>query len=180
MQAKKQGTDEYWKQKYNKLIEMLKAENLEHKVLVAEEEKWKTDEESSDDEVKCLMVKIEYLGIPDKDKSTFDTDMFDAENSRTHNIDSSSMYQVKNFVSYSMNEKIKMFEYLGVINSKKNQTIRNLQNQIDLLETDISMKNSIIESTQENHRITSLSNSSFSAEIAFITSSSSMCFGSGS
>nr|KAJ0227737.1 hypothetical protein LSAT_V11C100025710 [Lactuca sativa] len=58
-----------------------------------------------------------------------------------------------------------MFEYLGVINSKKNQTIRNLQNQIDLLETDISMKNSIIESTQENLRITSLSNSSLSAKI---------------
>nr|KAJ0186081.1 hypothetical protein LSAT_V11C900483530 [Lactuca sativa] len=162
---KKQGTDEYWKQKYNKLIEKLKAENLEHKVLVAEEEKWKTDEESSDDEVKCLMVKIEDPDIPDKDKSTFDTDMSDAENSRKHNIDSSSMYQVKNFVSYSMNEKIKMFEYLGVINSMKNQTIRNLQNQIDLLETDISIKNSIIESTQENLRITSLSNSSLSAEI---------------
>nr|KAJ0216892.1 hypothetical protein LSAT_V11C300128750 [Lactuca sativa] len=157
--------DEYWKQKYNKLIEKLKAENLEHKVLVAEEEKWKTDEESSDDEVKCLMVKIEDPNIPDKDKSTFDTDMSDAENSRKHNIDSSSMYQVKNFVSYSMNEKIKMFEYLGVINSKKNQAIRNLQNQIDLLETDISIKNNIIESTQENLRITSLSNSSLSAEI---------------
>nr|KAJ0204922.1 hypothetical protein LSAT_V11C500296580 [Lactuca sativa] len=90
---KKQGTDEYWKQKYNKLIEKLKAENLEHKVPVAEEEKWKTDEESSDDEVKCLMVKIEDSDISDKDKSTFDTDMSDAENSRKHNIDSSSMYQ---------------------------------------------------------------------------------------
>nr|KAJ0204273.1 hypothetical protein LSAT_V11C500229940 [Lactuca sativa] len=111
---KKQGTDEYWKQKYNKLIEKLKAENLEHKVLVAEEEKWKTHEESSDDEVKCLMVKIEDPDIPDKDKSTFDTDMSDAENSRKHNIDSSSI---------------------------------------------------IIESTQENLRITSLSNSSLSAEI---------------
>nr|KAJ0194309.1 hypothetical protein LSAT_V11C800413730 [Lactuca sativa] len=163
---KKQGSDEYWKQKYNKLIEKLKAENLEHKVLVAEEEKWKTDEESSDDEVKCLMVKIEDTDASEKGKSIFDADMSDAvENSRKHNTDSPSMYQVKNFVSYSMNEKIKMFEYLGVINSKKNQTIRDLQNQIDLLETDISMKNNIIESTQENLRITSLSNSSLSAEI---------------
>nr|KAJ0217090.1 hypothetical protein LSAT_V11C300105640 [Lactuca sativa] len=91
---KKQGSDEYWKQKYNKLIEKLKAENLEHKVLVAEEEKWKTDEESSDDEVKCLMVKIEDTDVSEKGKSTFDVDMSDAvENSRKHNTDSSSMYQ---------------------------------------------------------------------------------------
>nr|KAJ0200405.1 hypothetical protein LSAT_V11C600323740 [Lactuca sativa] len=58
-----------------------------------------------------------------------------------------------------------MFEHLGVINSMKNQTISNLQNRVYLLETDISMKNIIIESTQENLRITSLSNSSLSAEI---------------
>nr|KAJ0188935.1 hypothetical protein LSAT_V11C900504880 [Lactuca sativa] len=92
--------DEYWKQKYNKLIEKLKAENLEHKVLVAEEEKWKTDEESSDDEVKCLMVKIEDPAISDKDKSTLDTDMSDVENSRKHNIDSSSMYQGQEHLWY--------------------------------------------------------------------------------
>nr|KAJ0211503.1 hypothetical protein LSAT_V11C400213080 [Lactuca sativa] len=91
---KKQGSDEYWKQKYNKLIEKLKVENLEHKVLVAEEEKWKTDEESSDDEVKCLMVKIEDPDVSEKGKSTFDADMSDVvENSRKHNTDSSSMYQ---------------------------------------------------------------------------------------
>nr|KAJ0208804.1 hypothetical protein LSAT_V11C400202500 [Lactuca sativa] len=89
-----QSSDEYWKQKYNKLIEKLKAENLEHKVLVAEEEKWKTNEESSDDEVKCLMVKIEDTDVPEKGTSTFDADMSDAvENSRKHNTDSPSMYQ---------------------------------------------------------------------------------------
>nr|KAJ0197446.1 hypothetical protein LSAT_V11C700383020 [Lactuca sativa] len=91
---KKHGSDEYWKHKYNKLIEKLKAENLEHKVFVAEEEKWKTDEESSDDEVKCLMVKIEDTDVSEKGKSTFDADMSDAiENSKKHNTDSSSMYQ---------------------------------------------------------------------------------------
>nr|KAJ0227041.1 hypothetical protein LSAT_V11C100046250 [Lactuca sativa] len=136
-----QSSDEYWKQKYNKLIEKLKAENLEHKVLVAEEEKWKTDEESSDDEVKCLMAKIEDTDVSEKRTSTFDADMSDAvENSRKYNSDSPSMYQ-------------------------KNQTIRDLQNQLDLLKTEISIKNNIIDSTQENLRITSLSNSSLSAEI---------------
>nr|KAJ0217213.1 hypothetical protein LSAT_V11C300138650 [Lactuca sativa] len=163
---KKQSSDEYWKQKYNKLIEKLKAENLEHKVFVAKEENWKTDEESSDDEVNCLMEKIEDTDFPEKGTSTFDADMSDAvEKSKKHNTDSPSMYLVKNFVSYSMNEKIRMFEYLGVINSKKNETIRDLQNQLDLLKTEISMKNNLIDSTQENLRITSLSNSSLSAEI---------------
>nr|KAJ0188603.1 hypothetical protein LSAT_V11C900505350 [Lactuca sativa] len=70
------------------------SRELGHKVLVVEEEKWKTDEESSNDEVKCLMVKIEDTDVSEKGKSTFDVDMSDAvENSKKHNTDSSSMYQ---------------------------------------------------------------------------------------
>jgi len=100
-----QISDEYWKQKYNKLVEKLKAENFEHKVLVAEEEKWKTDEESSDDEVKCLMVKIEDTDKCNVRNSSFDADMSDAvENSRKHNTDSPSMYLPGSKLCFIFNE----------------------------------------------------------------------------
>ena len=67
-------------------------------------------EESSDDEVKCLMAKTEDVDECEDSTSSFDADMSDAvENSRKHNTDSPSMYQVKNFVSYSMNDKNQNF-----------------------------------------------------------------------
>ena len=38
-QRKNDGADDYWKLKYKKLVDALKAEKLDHKVMMAEEEK---------------------------------------------------------------------------------------------------------------------------------------------
>ena len=156
-QKKNKSSDEYWKQKYNKLVDKLKSENLEHKVLIAEEEKWVTEDESSDEDVKCFMVQVDKVD-DGTNVSTFSTDMASAEEcSRKHNADSSTMYQVKNFVNYSSNEKIAMFEYMGVLNLKKNLTIQNMQTQIDYLQKENSLQNDSIKDLLEKLRVTCLS-----------------------
>jgi predicted RNase H-like nuclease (RuvC/YqgF family) len=80
------------------------------------------------------------------------------KDARSYNLDSPSMYQVKNFASYSLNEKMAMFEYLGVLNSKKNSTIHNMQTQIESLTSEIMSQNNIISSLNERLRIICLTN----------------------
>ena len=114
---KDESPEETYKKKYKKLVATMHEQKLASKVLIAEQEKWETDEESSsEEEVNCLIAKIQddTEGEVDSD-STFDADMSKAiRDSKRHDIDSTSVYQVENFKTYSFNEKIAMFEYVCV------------------------------------------------------------------
>lgn len=122
----------------------LKKKNIESKVLVAEGKEWLAEEESSNDEVKkdeCLMVTIGVF-VTDQasnNSSTFEADLAkDTSDSKVQNWDSSLLYQVKRFVSYSENENSTMFEYLCLDISKLNQEIINLRNKIESLKNELS------------------------------------------
>ena len=60
------------------------------------------------------------------------------KNSKMHDIDSSFVYQVENFVTYSSNEKITMVKYLCVQITKKNELNGELKTKINVLNTKIS------------------------------------------
>ena len=54
--------------------------------------------------------------------STFEADMSKAiRDSKIHDISSSSVYQVENFITYSINEKIAMFKYVCVQLAKSSE-----------------------------------------------------------
>ena len=57
-----------------------------------------------------------------------------AIDSKLGNWDSSTLYQVKNFVSYSLKDKIHMFESLHADLSRSNQLNRTLNNKITVLD----------------------------------------------
>ena len=80
---------------------------MDLKAFVAEEESWQEEEESSEDEGikdKCLMARIDE---EDADKeSSYDADLSEvARDSKMNDWDSTSLYQVNKFVTYSDNEK---------------------------------------------------------------------------
>ena len=110
------NSDEDYETKYKKLVSQLKRQNIYLKVLVAETEEWVDDEDSTEDEGKndkCLMAQVEELVTDGSSSSTFDADLSKAaRNSNSSDWDSSFLYQVKIFVTYSSNEKNDMFEYL--------------------------------------------------------------------
>lgn len=112
-------------------------------MLVAEAENWVSEEESSDEDVgkdKFLMAHIEDL-VVDKESgsSSFKYDLAKVVKDSKHlNWDSSSLYQVKMFITYSNNEKCMMFDYLCHNLSKVNQKKHLLRVEIDILVNNLS------------------------------------------
>lgn len=69
--------------------------------------------------------------------STFEVDLSKAaSDSKAQNWDSSSLYQVKKFVTNYNNEKTTMFEYFCLDLSKSNQETQKLKNKIESLRND--------------------------------------------
>ncbi|KAL4573803.1 hypothetical protein LXL04_020621 [Taraxacum kok-saghyz] len=84
------------------------------------------------------MAKIEESTVDSSSSSTFDADLRKAaRNSSSSDWDSSSLYQVKNFVTYSCNEKNDMFEYLCLHLCTLNTEKLVLKNQIKSLKENI-------------------------------------------
>lgn len=107
----------------------IKNQNLESKVLIAKGEEWVDEDESSDKEVKkdeCLIAYTDesFSDEASNNSSAFEVDLSKASSvSKVHNWDSSSLYQVKTFVTYTNNENITMFEHLHLDLSKSNREI---------------------------------------------------------
>ena len=139
----KKSSEEDYETKYKKLVAQLKRQNINLKVLVAETEEWVEDEDSTEDEGKndkCLMAKIEET-TDSSSSSTFTADLSAAaRNSASSDWDSSSLYQVKNFVTYSSNEKNDMFEYLCLHLSTSNAEKLVFKNEIKALKENILEK----------------------------------------
>ena len=133
----KKSSGEDYETKYKKLVSQLKRQNINLKVLFAETEEWVEDEDSTEDEEKndkCLMAQIKDVVTDGSSSSTFDANLSKAaRNSYSSDWDSSSLYQVKNFVTYSSNEKNDMFEYLCFHLSKSNSEKFALKIQIKTL-----------------------------------------------
>ena len=81
------------------------------------------------------MAKTEETFTDDSgSSSTFDADLSKvARNSSSSDWDSSSLYQVKNFVTYTSNEKNDMFEYLCLHLSQTDTEQLSLKNKIQSL-----------------------------------------------
>ena len=60
------------------------------------------------------------------------------KDSKMHDLGSSSVYQVENFVTYTLNEKIAMVEYMCVQLTKMSEFNGELKAKIDTLNTDFS------------------------------------------
>ena len=129
---------------------------MDAKVLVAEQEKWETDEESSDDEkVTCLMAKIEEdTDDRSSSESSFDADMKKAIRDAKRNDVDSSMYQVENFKTYTLNEKVAMFEYVCVQLAKFCEPNGELKAKIQTLKNDIFKQDSALSELNEKYRDT--------------------------
>lgn len=118
---------------------------MESKVLIVEGEERVEDEESSNEEVKkdiFLMTYVDesFIDEASRSLSTFDSDLLkDVIDSKARNWNSSSLYQVKKFVTYSNNEKTTMFEYLCLKLYKSNKEIQNLKNKIKYLTNELTM-----------------------------------------
>ena len=163
----KDESEETYKAKYEKLVAKLKKQKMEDKVLIAEQEKWETDDESSEEEnITCLMAQIhEDTDSEVSSESTFDTDMSKAiRDSKRHDIDSSSVYQVENFKTYNLNEKIAMFEYVCVQLAKSSELNGELKAKIQTLNNDILKQNSALSELNTKYRDTCLTNDSLYLE----------------
>ena len=164
--TKKDDSEESYKIKYEKLVAKLQKQKMEAKVLVAEQEKWVTDEESSEDEkVTCLMARIQDdTDDQSSSDSTFDADMKKAIRDAKFNDVDSSVYQVDNFKTYSINEKVAMFEYVCVQLSKSCELNGELKAKIQTLKDDIFKQNSALSELNEKYRDTCITNDSLYSE----------------
>lgn len=118
---------------------------MESKVLIVEGEERVEDEESSNEEVKkdiFLMTYVDesFIDEASRSLSTFDSDLLkDVIDSKARNWNSSSLYQVKKFVTYSNNEKTTMFEYFYLDISKSKKEVLDHRNKIKSLKNDPSI-----------------------------------------
>ena len=108
--------EEYLERKVRELEAAFKKLNIDTKNLLAKEEEWVDEESSSDEEEKkdkglVALVEVDTGNDDTGEGSTFNADLAQAaRDSRMENWDSSTLYQVKNFVSYSLREKLDIFE----------------------------------------------------------------------
>ena len=146
---KKETREEYYERKYKKLMAAVKELNFDPKSLMAQEEEWVEEDSSSDEEVKVkidksliVLVDVNEEGL----KSTFAADLDQAaSDSKMENWDSSSLYQVKNFASYSVHQKINMFDCLRIDLSLSNQKNQTLKDEI------IQLKHELKQTANELH-----------------------------
>ncbi|CAH1448617.1 unnamed protein product [Lactuca virosa] len=106
------------------MLASLKRQNIDVKGLVAEAENWVSEQESSAEDKgkdKCLMSQTEDP-VVERGSSSFKDDLAKAAKDSKHlDWDSSSLYQVNKFITYTDNEKSMMFNYLCHHHSKVNQ-----------------------------------------------------------
>ena len=96
---------------------------------------------------KCLLARIDDLHTEEFSRSinTFDTDLSRAaKDSNSQYWDSSSMYEVKNYINYSSKEKANMFYYLHFNLSNSNQEKFSLKDELkSLKENPFATENSL-------------------------------------
>ena len=82
---------------------------------------------------RCLMAEIKECSSDEDivENGSFKADLAQAAiDSKLEKWDSSALYQVKNFISYSLNEKVHMFDCLRIDLSKSNQLYQTLNDEI--------------------------------------------------
>jgi len=159
---KDSATEESYEMKYKKLLASLKRQNVDVKAFVAEEEKetWEEEEASSEEEDnkdKCLMAKIDEEDAGKE--SSYDADLSEAaRDSKMSDWDSTSLYQVKKFVTYSDNEKNNMFDYLCFDLSKSHSLNQTLKQTISALTDETKILELKLEDSNSKCRILTLTN----------------------
>ena len=122
---------------------VFKKLNIDTKNLLAKEEEWVDEESSSDEEVKkdkglVALVEVDTGNDDAGEGSTFNADLAqDARDSRMENWDSSTLYQVKNFVSYSLREKLDIFECMRHDLARSNNLNAALKTDITCLKAEL-------------------------------------------